>query len=174
MRAAVPRAGIATSAAVLAVACGLGDAGDPAPKGGLYFPTALALSADGSDSDAKPDYLFVANSNFDLRYTSGSVQAIDLAAVDVAITSCDRGVADCAKGRDMCRAACSPSDAGTPEGDAGADAGGPSCDRCIDRDRCEEPADVSAARDRICDDCFDACYHALEACEAAVPYDDGK
>lgn len=44
------------------------------PLDAFYFPTGLAVSAGGSA-------LYVANSNFDLQYNGGTVQAFDLAAL---------------------------------------------------------------------------------------------
>jgi hypothetical protein len=61
-------------------ACNLNNPGDDPPRGLLYFPTALALS--GQSSSAAPRFLYLINSNFDLRYNGGSVQAYDLAALD--------------------------------------------------------------------------------------------
>lgn len=48
------------------------------PRDGLVFPSGLALSPDES-------VLFVANANSELRFDSGSVLAIDLEAIDLAI-----------------------------------------------------------------------------------------
>ena len=44
----------------------------------LYFPTGLAVSAGGTT-------LYVANSDFDLRYSGGTLQAFDLATIRAAI-----------------------------------------------------------------------------------------
>ncbi len=68
--------------AVLAGACG--SDGAPPPPARLYFPIALNVSQD-FDGDEKGDFLVVANSNFDLRYNSGSLQAYDLEAVNLAL-----------------------------------------------------------------------------------------
>jgi D-serine deaminase-like pyridoxal phosphate-dependent protein len=64
-------------------ACYLDNPGDAPPRGALYFPNALALSQvpPGSEPGTAPRYLFVANSNFDLRYKAGSLQALDLDAL---------------------------------------------------------------------------------------------
>lgn len=61
---------LASLAAVLA-ALGCGSDGAPPPPGRLYFPIALEVTDDGR-------HLVVANSNFDLRYNAGSLQAYDL------------------------------------------------------------------------------------------------
>lgn len=165
---------LASIAALFATACDLGGAGDPPPRGGLYFPTALEISEDGADDDSAPDYLFVANSNFDLRYSSGSVQAIDLAAVDRVIDRCQRLFAERVQEHSACREHCRISDAAVPSDDAGPDGSLDACQRCVDRDGCEEPPDAGEAHDRVCDDCLEACDDALDARLAAIPYDDGK
>lgn len=60
---------------LLAAAC-TADAGEVAPpRYDAYYPTGLALAPDDG-------YLFVANANSDLRYDSGTVQVIDLDAVE--------------------------------------------------------------------------------------------
>ncbi len=48
------------------------------PQSQFYFPTGMAMAPDGS-------VLFVANANSELRYDSGSISVIDLAAVDQTI-----------------------------------------------------------------------------------------
>jgi hypothetical protein len=68
--------------AVLAAGCG--SDGAPPPPARLYFPIALNLS-DDFDMDGAGDFLVVANSNFDLRYNSGSLQAYDLSQVNDAL-----------------------------------------------------------------------------------------
>lgn len=67
-------------------ACYLDNPGDAPTPGTLYFPNAIALSR-GADGDAAR-YLFVANSNFDLRYKAGSLQALDLAELAERIDAC--------------------------------------------------------------------------------------
>lgn len=62
--------------AVVSAALGCGSDGAPPPPGRIYFPIALEISADSADDGG--DYLVVANSNFDLRYNAGSLQAYDL------------------------------------------------------------------------------------------------
>lgn len=73
---------------------------DP-PAGQLSFPVAIALSPprEGEPSEQ----IFVVNSNFDLRYNAGSVQAYDLACVHAAIERC-RGEEECSvvEDRDRC------------------------------------------------------------------------
>src|SRR5258707_10679834 len=50
------------------------------PTGNFYFPTGLVYS---DSSSSQKGVLYVANSNFDRRYTSGSVQAVPLDGVGV-------------------------------------------------------------------------------------------
>ncbi|HKP64114.1 MAG TPA: hypothetical protein VJV78_45575 [Polyangiales bacterium] len=73
--------------------CNLDNPGDEPPKGLLYLPTGLLLSA--PDPDVAPRYLYVVNSNFDLRYNSGSLQAFDLDELDRKVTDCDKPGPDC-------------------------------------------------------------------------------
>jgi DNA-binding beta-propeller fold protein YncE len=61
--------------AICASACNLDNPGFTPPPGRITYPISLALSA--QDGGA-PRYLYVANSNFDLRYNAGSVHAYDL------------------------------------------------------------------------------------------------
>jgi len=63
--------------------------GAPPPNGRLAFPAALAVSPDGS-------FLYVANSNFNLRYNSGSLQTYDLAVLNERIDAagCPESQAD--------------------------------------------------------------------------------
>ncbi|WP_437282039.1 hypothetical protein WME90_16200 [Sorangium sp. So ce375] len=53
------------------VGCFVDSEGLPPPVGGFYFPTGLAASPGGR-------VLYVANSDFDLQYNGGTVQALDL------------------------------------------------------------------------------------------------
>jgi len=69
-------------------ACNLDNLGDPPPDADLYLPTGLLLSQQSTDS--APRFLYVVNSNFDLRYNRGSVQAYDLEALNVAVDACSR------------------------------------------------------------------------------------
>lgn len=52
--------------------CYATDKGPEPPPASLYFPTGIAISPGGTA-------LFLTNSDFDLQYTGGTVQAIDLA-----------------------------------------------------------------------------------------------
>lgn len=66
-------AGIAASVcSALAVAgCFVGSEGLPPPTDSFYFPTGVAVSPGGR-------VLYVANSDFDLQYNGGTIQALDL------------------------------------------------------------------------------------------------
>ena len=74
-------------------ACNLDNLGDPPPRGDIYMPTALALSQQSADSP--PRYLYLVNSNFDLRYNGGSLQAFDLDKLDSAVAGCKIPGPDC-------------------------------------------------------------------------------
>ena len=52
----------------------------------INFPIAIALRPGD-----RPSHLFLANSNFDLRYNAGSVQSFDLEAVGAALEGCSAG-----------------------------------------------------------------------------------
>jgi hypothetical protein len=67
-------------------ACNLDNVGDPPPDADIYFPTGLFLSGQSEDSAAR--FLYVLNSNFDLRYNRGSVQVFDLDALDARLGEC--------------------------------------------------------------------------------------
>ncbi|MCB9708548.1 MAG: hypothetical protein H6714_07185 [Myxococcales bacterium] len=69
-----------------AVACDLTNPGVATPDAAIYFPVALALSPQMCGSG--PCTLYVANSNFDLRYRTGSMQALDLERVGAAVRDC--------------------------------------------------------------------------------------
>src|SRR5262245_12033346 len=58
--------------ALSALGCFKPDDGREPPLDRIYFPTGLALSPDG-------DRLYVANSDWDLQFNAGSVQAYDAA-----------------------------------------------------------------------------------------------
>ena len=67
-------------AACFGAGCFLDTAGvDPVP-GEVNFPTSIVMAP-----GAAPDYVYVFNSNFDLRYNGGTVMAINIADVDAAI-----------------------------------------------------------------------------------------
>ena len=69
--------------------CDLENNGVAPPAAEVNFPIALAM-APAAPGEAAP-FLYVANSNFDLRYNAGSVQAYDLAALEAALSEDDRG-----------------------------------------------------------------------------------
>jgi hypothetical protein len=76
------------------VGCDLDNEGDAPTLGSIYFPNAIALSA--ATDDSAPRFLFVASSNFDLRYNAGAVHAFSLDAIDDAIGDCEQlGAEDC-------------------------------------------------------------------------------
>jgi DNA-binding beta-propeller fold protein YncE len=66
--------------------CNLDNLGDAPPRGFIYLPTGLVLSA--ATPDEPPRFMYVVNSNFDLRYNAGSLQAFDLDAIDAAVNDC--------------------------------------------------------------------------------------
>lgn len=78
-------------AAFALLGCNLDNAGDAPPPATLYFPNALALSR--HDAGAAR-YLFVANSNLDLRYNVGTLQAYSLERLQAEIDECE-GSSDC-------------------------------------------------------------------------------
>jgi len=66
-------------AALFASACSFNNPGEAPPRGKIYFPTAIAIA---------DDHLLVANSNFDIRYNAGSLQAYDLAVLNEQVDAC--------------------------------------------------------------------------------------
>ncbi len=60
--------------------CSLNNPGNDPPPGELNFPLATQMSPPANAS-AAPGYLYVANSDFDLRFNAGSVSSYDLAAL---------------------------------------------------------------------------------------------
>lgn len=82
------RRAFALASAIAALAsiggCDLNNPGTPVPPARLNFPIAIALA--GPDP-AAPDTLLVANSNFDLRYASGTLQSFSIARITDAIDS---------------------------------------------------------------------------------------
>ena len=123
------------SFAVAAVigSCNLHNPGVSPPSAVLSYPSALALSR-----EATPRYLYVANSNFDLRYNAGSLQSYNLDALDrvLANNNC-RSYGKLAPGDGGTRSYvdetnyamlglldAGSSDAGFDSGDAGGDGGG--------------------------------------------------
>jgi len=76
-------------------ACNLENLGDPPPDADLYLPTGLLLS---DQSQGAPRFLYVINSNFDLRYNRGSLQAYDLDALNAAADGCAKQGPECVIG----------------------------------------------------------------------------
>src|SRR5689334_4542577 len=75
-------------------ACNLDNPGDAPPRATLYFPNGLALSPHGESESAR--FLYVVNSDFDLRYNAGTVQAYSLDAIDDKLAACkQKGPATC-------------------------------------------------------------------------------
>lgn len=70
----------------LASGCNIDHPGEAPPRGKLYFPTALAISAQEPGQPAR--HLFVVNSNFDLAFNAGSLQVFDLEELDGRIAGC--------------------------------------------------------------------------------------
>ena len=134
------------AALAFALACDLNNPGDAPPEGTLYFPTALALSGDG---DGAPDHLYVANSNFDLRFNAGSVQAFDLDAIGEVITTCEACIGRAEQAQTECRDACASGD-------------------------CVQVPDAGLDLERTCDACLELCDDARAADDEACGYDDGK
>jgi len=85
---------LAALALFAASACNFTQAGiDPDP-GVMNFPIAVELVQ--PDPAAEASHLLVANSNFDVRFNTGSLQAYDLDALEAAIASeCGGGGEDC-------------------------------------------------------------------------------
>jgi hypothetical protein len=79
--------------ALFALACNLDNLGDPPLRGDIYMPTGLMISAQ-SDGNA-PRFMYLINSNFDLRYNRGSVQVYDLDRLDSALSACPTPGVDC-------------------------------------------------------------------------------
>ena len=78
-----------------ALGCFKPDDGREPPLDRIYFPTALALSPDG-------DRLYVANSDWDLQFNAGSVQAYDAARVRELLPRACNSDADCASPDEIC------------------------------------------------------------------------
>jgi DNA-binding beta-propeller fold protein YncE len=80
-------ASIALLSAVLLAGCFLDTSGvDPVP-GAINFPTSIVMAPAGT-SGAAPGFVYVVNSNFDLRYNGGTVMSLDLARIATAIAAC--------------------------------------------------------------------------------------
>jgi DNA-binding beta-propeller fold protein YncE len=85
------RAHVAMSVFAILCCFGCENPGDAPTTGILYSPNALALSI-----EEEPRHLFVASSNFDLRFNAGSLLAFSIAAIDDAIDACPRlGAEEC-------------------------------------------------------------------------------
>ena len=69
--------------------CNLTQAGQDPPRQILNFPIAIATSGSVPDEGAR--WLYVVNSNFDVRYNSASIQVYDLALLRAAIANCTPG-----------------------------------------------------------------------------------
>jgi hypothetical protein len=80
---------------VNAAACFDPDDGREPPPSRIYFPTGIALSPDG-------DRLYVANSDWDLQYNAGSVQAYDTGRLRELLPSYCDSDADCAGSGERC------------------------------------------------------------------------
>jgi hypothetical protein len=63
----------ALAATVAAAACALNQEGVPPPKNEIYYPGGALVDSTG-------DWLYVANSNSDLRYNDGTLVVVDLAS----------------------------------------------------------------------------------------------
>jgi hypothetical protein len=67
---------IAAASALTGLGCDLSNPGVPVPERDINFPIALALTPPSA-----PRFLLVANSNFDLRYSAGTLQSFDVAEI---------------------------------------------------------------------------------------------
>ena len=79
----VARRGALAAALVAALGGCLDNPGEAPPAGALLTPIATGLS---SSSGGAPGFLYVLNSNFDVRYNSGSFQSYDLNVLETAMT----------------------------------------------------------------------------------------
>lgn len=70
--------------AALFSACFHNGNGDPPPDQDFYFPVGLTLSKSGQ-------HLFVVNSNFDLRYSAGTLLALDTKKIEADAKACADG-----------------------------------------------------------------------------------
>lgn len=64
-------------------ACNIDNQGRTPPAREIYYPITAVLSPAAPGDE--PPFLYVANSNFDLRYNAGSLQSFDLDAIADAI-----------------------------------------------------------------------------------------
>ncbi|UJR80791.1 YncE family protein [Sandaracinus amylolyticus] len=96
MRAERCGVGYAATITVFAIAiagCDLDNPGVPLPAATLNFPIAIAV-VDGAPETGDDDFLLVVNSNFDVRYASGSLQSWRLSEIEAAIDQAVAGVDD--------------------------------------------------------------------------------
>lgn len=63
------------------VGCAPQTASRPPPLGSFYFPSGIWYQRFISSSGSAADYLYVANANYDKRYDSGSLTAVNLSSV---------------------------------------------------------------------------------------------
>jgi DNA-binding beta-propeller fold protein YncE len=143
------------------LACNLDDPGDAPARATLYFPTAVEVSTGTS-----PRFLYVLNSNYDYRWSDGSLQAFDLDYVDTVIAECDEHrvcYEDCVVDLQACTGVCGdahpcPSNCmGDPDCEAECDVRAECLDACGSRegceDRCEWQGDCSiSAEDALVDE----------------------
>src|SRR5262245_47997882 len=85
----------ALTACASMTACYKPDDGREPPLNRIYFPTGLALSPDG-------DRLYVANSDWDLQFNAGSVQAYDAARLREFLPRACNTDADCMGANEVC------------------------------------------------------------------------
>lgn len=125
-----------------AVACNLDNPGDTPPRATLYAPTAVQVS-----SGDTPRFLYVLNSNYDYRWSEGSLQAYDLDHIDGVLAECEGRRAcheTCILELQSCNGACGtthpcPADcAGDPECEAECDARAQCLNDCGSRVACED------------------------------------
>jgi hypothetical protein len=74
-----------------------GEGVDPPPDRSVYFPVGLAL-------DSGNDFLFIANSDFDLQYNAGTVSSWNLNTLNLLLPKACTTNADCVDDGDVCDA----------------------------------------------------------------------
>jgi hypothetical protein len=124
------------AASFVLAACNLDNPGTTQPEGVLTYPIALAFSSSTVSTrlgpGEAPRYLYVANTNVDVRYNGASVQSYDLQALEDKLLSTERDGRDCLER--------------PPEPDAG-DAGEAELDGGLDADAPDADVDADAATD---------------------------
>ncbi|HYQ00214.1 MAG TPA: hypothetical protein VER96_16170 [Polyangiaceae bacterium] len=94
-----PLSRLAALSALLLNACYPPGDGKAPPLDEIYFPTGVALDGswklDANDNTTKSQYLYVANSDFDLQYRSSSVISYDLDLLSKVIPQSCNTTADC-------------------------------------------------------------------------------